>query len=97
MKQGVDKSEEAGLLNPDKAIADVQSSPLGARSFGAWDQASSDLRHACGMPTMDLQASWTVYARGIVGTLRHGLYHAESPPRACSTSAQSSTGVQREE
>ena len=29
MKQGVDKSEEAGLLNPEKAIADVQSSPVG--------------------------------------------------------------------
>ncbi len=31
MKQGGgDKSEEAGLLNPEKAIADVQSSPVGA-------------------------------------------------------------------
>ena len=28
MKQ-VDKSEEAGLLNPEKAIAEVQSSPVG--------------------------------------------------------------------
>ncbi len=36
MKQGVDKSEEAGLLNTEKAIADVQSSPVGARSCVAW-------------------------------------------------------------
>ena len=31
MKQTADKSEEAGLLNPDKALAEVQATPVGAQ------------------------------------------------------------------
>ena len=47
MKQSGDKAEEAGLLNPKEALAEVQASPIGAQTLSTGSAAGSIVNHQC--------------------------------------------------